>query len=41
MGGVNVVDHGSGPGWPRSVDRRTRNMDRRTGPQNIIVLFYV
>ena len=37
--GVNVVDRGSGPGWPHSVDRKTRNMDRRTGPHNIMYCF--
>ena len=37
--GVNVVDRGSGPGWPHSVDRKTRNMDRRTGPHNIMSCF--
>ena len=37
--GMNVVDRGSGPGWPHSVDRKTRSMDRRTGPQNIMSCF--
>ena len=37
--GVNVVDRGSGPVWPRSMDRRTRNMDRRTGPQKLLSCF--
>ena len=34
-----MVDRGSGPVWPRSMDRRTRNMDRRTGPQKLLSCF--
>ena len=33
------MDHGVDRGSDRSMDRKTRNVDRRTGPQNFMSCF--